>query len=624
MEVMWRPSVGESNHKSVLDSSAPQEVSEIVATILEEFLFTDGGNEERWRHCIADAFTACERELSTPRDDGRTLEKIATQITMLGNRIQAENSFRARDDLLTYVDAGRIARIARRLIVHLALKYPDVATHPIALAEALDRVSQDNRGILLALGAMYLEAEEWDKAAATARASLAVQAQCIDAQRLLYDALLGKRGAGIVDAEPSDISLADLTDRFCSRPFTHLVTGYKGESFICDCPGYLPFTTGSVLKAGSIDDIWNGDAAQEIRRSILEGDYRYCSRTLCGMITGDFLPKRDEVKDPYLRSIIDESKVTLERSPLVAQLSHDPSCNLACPSCRSEIITLKSSEQGIYNSARDRIVVPLLNSMNGVAIITGGGDPFGSKHYRSILESIDPADCPDLSLSLLTNGLLATPKQWDSIRKIHPIIRSLLVSVDAARPETYEVVRRPGKMSTLLPNLEFLAERRRAGDFSVFGMCFVVQKLNYREMPEFVALGKRLGVDSIWFQRLVNFGSFTSAEIRDNDVANPTHPDHADFQKILEHPSMQEPFVFLFEEFVEESSLDPSAIKIADGHTPPAEETPITIRGRLITRLRQIVGRVRRSAPRRRRENSPSGPSGVPALRQAKRPKLLR
>ena len=38
-------------------------------------------------------------------------------------------------------------------------------------------------------------------------------------------------------------------------------------------------------------DVWNSSGAQEIRRSILDGDYSYCSRTLCPMIANDNLPR---------------------------------------------------------------------------------------------------------------------------------------------------------------------------------------------------------------------------------------------------------------------------------------------------------------------------------------------
>jgi MoaA/NifB/PqqE/SkfB family radical SAM enzyme len=233
------------------------------------------------------------------------------------------------------------------------------------------------------------------------------------------------------------------------------------------------------------------------------------------------------------------------------QLSHDPSCNLACPSCRSEIITLKNTELGTYEAARDRVVMPLLARTKGTVMLSGGGDPFASKHYRSILAGLNAETDKDLTIALLTNALVLTPKQWNEFKDAHPLIRSILVSVDAARPETYAHVRRPGNFARLLPNLEFLSQQRRAGAFGLFGLCFVVQERNFREMPEFVDLGRKLGVDAIWFQRLVNFGTFDEQGLRDADVGDPNHAHHTEFTQILQDPRLKDPSVHLFTEFLD-------------------------------------------------------------------------
>src|SRR3982751_5729041 len=57
------------------------------------------------------------------------------------------------------------------------------------------------------------------------------------------------------------------------------------------------------------------------------------------------LPLKAEITDPPLRRYIDERSVVLEEVPQMVQLNHDPTCNLACPSCRTEIITAKADEQ---------------------------------------------------------------------------------------------------------------------------------------------------------------------------------------------------------------------------------------------------------------------------------------
>lgn len=74
-------------------------------------------------------------------------------------------------------------------------------------------------------------------------------------------------------------------------------------------------------------------------------------------------------------------------------------------------------------------------------------------------------------------------------------------------------------------------------------MNFVVQKANFREMHEFVAMANGFSADHIWFQRVVNYGAYDEATFADVDVTAPTHPDHAELLAILRHPVMASPII---------------------------------------------------------------------------------
>ncbi len=457
--------------------------------------------------------------------------------------------------LVAYTDIGFASKAVRYFLATLCL-LTRIAPNAATLADQVgefwykDSANAGDPALLLIQGRDCLKRGDFAGAAAFARHSLMIQAVCVDSQKLLFEALTAARQNGD-QTKPTDISIENLKGRFCSRPFTTLVSGAEGRTFICDCPAYVPIATGNLVYSKSADDVWNSAVAQEIRRSVLDGDYSYCSRTLCGLIKEDLLPRNEDITDPVLRNVIDNHLTKLESGPSTVQLSHDPSCNLACPSCRSEIITLKNTELATYEAARDRVVMPLLARTKGTVMLSGGGDPFASKHYRSILAGLNAETDKDLTIALLTNALVLTPKQWNEFKGAHPLIRSILVSVDAAQPETYAYVRRPGNFARLLPNLEFLAQQRRAGAFGLFGLCFVVQERNFREMPDFVDLGKRLGVDAIWFQRLVNFGTFDEQGLRDADVGDPNHAHHEEFTQILQDPRLKDPSVHLFTAFLD-------------------------------------------------------------------------
>jgi wyosine [tRNA(Phe)-imidazoG37] synthetase (radical SAM superfamily) len=121
------------------------------------------------------------------------------------------------------------------------------------------------------------------------------------------------------------------------------------------------------------------------------------------------------------------------------------------------------------------------------------------------------------------------------------MIDILSVSIDAARAETYERLRPPGKWPILMKNLELMAEMRRSGSIRRFEINFVVQEENYREIPEFVELGTRLGVDSIWLQRLTNYGAFAEDAFAKADITSPLHPKHRELLDILRSPIMSHP-----------------------------------------------------------------------------------
>jgi sulfatase maturation enzyme AslB (radical SAM superfamily) len=321
-------------------------------------------------------------------------------------------------------------------------------------------------------------------------------------------------------------------------PFTHLATGYKGDAFVCCCPAWVPFAVGNVLDAPSADAVWNSEVAAEIRRSVHDGDFSYCSRTLCSYIAAQKLPLKSEITDPLLRRYIDERSVILEEVPQMVQLNHDPTCNLACPSCRTEIVAASAEEQDVFAESARRVILPLLRRVNGQSYISGGGEAFASRHYRSILRALNRADYPDLYLHLITNGQLATAERWRQFPELPEMVDVLSVSIDAARAETYERLRRPAKWPILMTNLELMAEMRRSGAIRRFQINFVVQEENYRQIPEFVELGSRMGVDSIWFQRLTNYGAFGESAFATADVTSPAHPKHAELLDILRSPVM--------------------------------------------------------------------------------------
>ena len=445
--------------------------------------------------------------------------------------------------LRSYVDVSVGMRALRILVDHLAsLSKSTMPVDSIEITSMMLEHHPTSRPALLVHGALLIERREADAAIDVIRRALRVQAVCSTAQQILFDAYRLKREQGSADAEISATDY-DLSDKFCHLPFTHMSTGVEGNTFACACPAWVPFSIGNILDAETDDAIWNSDAAMEIRRSILDGDFSYCSRTLCSFIRAQKLPRKAEVTKPKLRAYIDNHMTRIPDVAEMVELNHDPTCNLACPSCRTEIVSATSEAVDRYTRAEERVILPLLKKVEGQTYITGGGEAFASKHFRSILRALNRNDYPGLDVYLITNGQVITPHRWSEFPNLPDVLAILSVSVDAARPATYEKLRRPGKWANLMKNLEFIAGMRRNNQIRALGLNFVVQRENFREMLEFIALGDSLGADHLWFQRVVNYGAYDESVFADIDVTAPTHPDHAELLEILRNPLFERPSI---------------------------------------------------------------------------------
>jgi MoaA/NifB/PqqE/SkfB family radical SAM enzyme len=282
---------------------------------------------------------------------------------------------------------------------------------------------------------------------------------------------------------------------------------------------------------------------------------------MCPAIVNDALPRSEDVTSPRLRRIIERRETVLDDGPRLVALGHDSSCNLACPSCRVGIVMADKAQNERLDRARDTVILPLLRGRQVGLHLTAWGDPFASRHYRSILETLGEAEFDGVKLYLLTNGLGLTPNVWAAMPHLAEKIVELRVSVDAATKETYEDVRRPGRWQvTVIGEMSKAGKFRRnrfsggmqsvssdlfldAKDPVSFVLAFVVQRANFREMPAFVKMAEEVGADVVVFQKYYSFGHEGAAVFSAKDVAAPGHPEHEQLQAILQDPVMQNPRV---------------------------------------------------------------------------------
>ncbi len=334
----------------------------------------------------------------------------------------------------------------------------------------------------------------------------------------------------------------------CTKPYTWFevtqVNG-MGQVYLC-CPAWLDTPIGN-LRRSSVEEIWNGRKARRIRQSILDGSFKYCIRSRCAFLQTRTGPVRDleEIEESEVRDAMKRGLTVLPYGPRQVICGYDRSCNLSCPSCRTEVIIETDRENQILEIQKKLQQQVLMDAR--YLYITGSGDPFGSPYFRRWLQGMEREQMPKLEeIRLHTNALLWNRKIWDSIRpEMRELIKSAEISIDAASEATYAVNRRPGKFSVLLENLEFIGSLLRNGPLKQVTISMVVQENNFREMPDFVRLGKRFGFDTVYFSRLVNYGTYSQEEFLQRAVHLPSHPRHAEFLDLLKEEILHEPIVHL-------------------------------------------------------------------------------
>ncbi len=72
----------------------------------------------------------------------------------------------------------------------------------------------------------------------------------------------------------------------------------------------------------------------------------------------------------------------------------------------------------------------------------------------------------------------------------------------------------------------------------------IVQKANYKEIPEFIKWGKEMGFDVVYLSHIWNWGTFSDEEFENNvSMFDRTGKMKKELAAVLEDPICQDPIV---------------------------------------------------------------------------------
>lgn len=287
----------------------------------------------------------------------------------------------------------------------------------------------------------------------------------------------------------------------CRQPFYYSYISRTGEVYGC-CPGWPKLSFGN-LRTQKCEEVWNSVYAKIFRLSLVNRTYCFCNTKSCGKL----FPDSEISKDQNSRYAYDKTSTPMQVVPCI-----DYTCNLYCESCRKTLEIAKDEDLNEINYFTDCILdSQWLKKKADILQLSGYGEVFVSKVYQRLLYS-DKNTCGEVQI--LSNGNLFTEGQFEKLIHRYGKIKVINISVDAASEKTYIKLRRGGNWEKLLKNLIYIGKRRREGLVDSFVINMTVQRDNFREIPEFIKLGKKIHADTIGILPIRNWGTYSDDEFK--------------------------------------------------------------------------------------------------------------
>lgn len=317
----------------------------------------------------------------------------------------------------------------------------------------------------------------------------------------------------------------------CKVPWNTIGINANGNVYICQSPSWIPIFVGNIFQTDDIFEILNSEIARKIRFEILNKTYYYCNNTICDFFrkidTNNYEKKPNHKNDLIEQKFVDSSALYVTQIPTEIIFDFDYTCNFKCPSCRTEVENWNNDHvrRPINNQIVEKIKTMVIDKIESqfITIRWCGGEPFMSEVYLNLFDYIIKTKKTNIQNIIQTNGSLLQSKK-DLMIKLLPFISNLYISFDAGTEETYKITRVGGDWNRLLDNTKFILKLIKEYNFrTVVRADFVVQKDNYKDLPEFVNLCKQLGIRPNHMQKMWNWGTWDQETFESLNVYDKKH-----------------------------------------------------------------------------------------------------
>lgn len=170
-------------------------------------------------------------------------------------------------------------------------------------------------------------------------------------------------------------------------------------------------------------------------------------------------------------------------------------CNCRCLHCYQEDCRTEADTEDL-----DRIrtlIDEFYRDRKGIVTVTGG-EPLLHPDFFCLLDDLRHP------FGVLTNGTLIDNSTAVRLAEARPSF--VQVSIEGGE-RTHDSIRGKGSYSSAVEGIKNLVRARQRVLIS-----FTAHRRNYRELPAVARLGRRLGVDKVWVDRLIPAGSGSDME----------------------------------------------------------------------------------------------------------------
>ncbi len=283
----------------------------------------------------------------------------------------------------------------------------------------------------------------------------------------------------------------------CVLPWTRLEIHEGGSHGPC-CADYLQ-APGRLPPDTALDVLWQGPLMRAVRRAMADSHPTRTCRPTCPVLVGG----TDRPANLVLRGGPEAMvQVAIDRvgdllagreAPIAPPAAL---CFAATSFCNYDCVMCDCGERGTLDDQPNPAFYDQARSWaaHGVELEVNGGEPLASPRFRAFLDRLAADGIAPPAVGLVTNGSLLTPERID---RWAPILRGVVVSLNAAEPDTYRAVNRGVPWEVVRGHLDHLLAARREGRF-LGGLAYsmVVLRANLEQIPAFVALALDDEVDA--------------------------------------------------------------------------------------------------------------------------------